>query len=150
MPKILTFKQQNWKLKKFNKKKFTSTIGLQQEIWMHMVVPHVVCNFVSFQTKKCALCAYNFIEEIWQSFENPNLKGLKTLWEIRSSSTTKIFNLTISHKSSKVQTKSLKNLAFEILGHNSIMLCAPTTSYNKFELGACYHVCLQPPTTNPM
>jgi hypothetical protein len=42
-----------------------------------MVVPNVVCNFVSFQTKKCALCAYNFIEENWQSFEKPNKVSVK-------------------------------------------------------------------------
>jgi hypothetical protein len=100
--------------------------------------------------QKCALHAYIFIEENWRSFEKPNIKGLKSLQEIEISSTNRIFNLTISHKSSKVQIKSFKSLAFEILGHNSIMLHVPTTSYNKFYLGACYHVCLEPHTTNPM
>jgi transposase-like protein len=46
---------------------------------MHMVVPHVVCNFVSFQTKKCASCAYNFIEETWKSFEKPKVSVKQTV-----------------------------------------------------------------------
>jgi hypothetical protein len=40
--------------------------------------------------QKCALHAYNFIEENWQSFEKPNIKGLKSLQEIEISSTNRI------------------------------------------------------------